>query len=50
MSEESLDLFEELFWSEVVKLAAELNLPVSYVEEEFVIEGEIVLPADDHSL
>ena len=49
MSEESLDLFEELFWSEVKALAAELNLPVSYVEEEFVIEGEIVLPADQET-
>ena len=35
--------FED-FWAQVETLAEELNLDVSYVEEEFIIEGEIVMP------
>jgi hypothetical protein len=35
--------FDE-FWAEVEALAKTLGLPVSYVEEEFVIEGELVSP------
>ena len=47
MSDESLDLFEQQFWSEVEAFAEELGLPVSYVEEEFVIMGELVRQAKD---
>ena len=35
--------FED-FWIEVEALALELGLNVSYVEEEFVVEGELVMP------
>ena len=51
MSDESLDLFEQEFWSEVEALAKELGVSASYIEEEFIIEGEIQYPgtpnADD---
>ena len=46
MSDESLDLFEQEFWSEVEELARELGVPTSYVEEEFVIMGELFYPND----
>lgn len=42
MSDESLDLFEQEFWAEVESFAKEMKLPVSYVEEEFVILGELI--------
>ena len=32
----------ELFWTEVNDYAKELNLPLSYVEEEFVIDGQLI--------
>ena len=32
----------ECFWLDVVDYAQELNLDTSYVEEEFVIEGELI--------
>ena len=35
--------FEE-FWAEVEELAKTLGLPVSYVEEEFIIDGELISP------
>ena len=35
--------FED-FWLEVETLAAELGLDVSYVEEEFIVEGELIMP------
>ena len=35
--------FED-FWTEVETLAAELGLDVSYVEEEFIVDGELVMP------
>ena len=38
MSDESLDLFEEQFWSEVEELATKLGVSTRYVEEEFIIE------------
>lgn len=44
MSDESLDLFEEEFWSEVEELAKELGVTTRYLEEEFIIEGELVHP------
>ena len=44
MSDESLDLFEQEFWSQVEELAAELGVSTRYVEEEFIIEVEIVRP------
>ena len=51
MSDESLDLFEEQFWSEVESLAKELGVSARYIEEEFIIEGELQYPgtppADD---
>ena len=46
MSDESLDLFEEQFWSEVEELATKLGVSTRYVEEEFIIEGEICYPKD----
>ena len=42
MTDESLDAFEEQFWSEVNRYADELELPVCYIEEEFCIEGELI--------
>ena len=42
MTDASLDLFEEHFWKEVNRYADEMELPVSYIEEEFCIEGELI--------
>ena len=42
MNDSSLDLFEEYFWKEVNQYADELELPVSYIEDEFCIEGELI--------
>ena len=39
---EEFDPFIEQFWKHVVEYAAELGLPVKYVEEEFVIDGELI--------
>ena len=44
--DENYDAFMEHFWRKVVEYAAELNLPVKYVEEEFVIDGELVKHLD----
>ena len=33
--------FEE-FYQTIVDYANELNLPISYVEEEFVVDGELI--------
>ena len=53
MSDESLDLFEQEFWSEVEALAEQLNVSTRYIEEEFIIEGELQYPgtppADDRT-
>ena len=46
MSDESLDLFEQEFWSQVEELAAELGVSTRYIEEEFIMEGEIVRPKE----
>ena len=35
--------FDE-FWGEVEALAKELGVTVRYVEEEFVLEGELIKP------
>jgi hypothetical protein len=40
--EGSLDPFIEQFWTHVVDYAAELGVSVKYVEEEFVIDGELI--------
>ena len=37
----SYDNFE-CFWEDVTAFAEQYRLPVSYVEEEFVIEGELI--------
>jgi len=42
MEDSSLDLFEEEFWSEVKEYAEKVGLPLSYVEDEFIILGELV--------
>jgi hypothetical protein len=42
MNDTSLDAFEEHFWKDVNNYADELELPVSYIEEEFCIEGELI--------
>jgi len=47
MSDESLDLFEQEFWSEVEEFAKEMGLPLTYVEEEFIIDGELIKQAKD---
>ena len=47
MSDESPDLFEQEFWSEVEEFAKEMNLPLTYVEEEFIIDGELIKQAKD---
>ena len=44
MSDESLDLFEQQFWSKVEELAYELGVTTRYIEEEFILEGELVFP------
>ena len=39
----------DYFWLEVCEYANKMNLPVAYVEEEFLIDGELVemkLPCD----
>jgi hypothetical protein len=42
MNDSSLDQFEQTFWKEVNRYADELELPVSYIEDEFCIEGELI--------
>jgi len=37
------ETFED-FWLEICELANELGVDVSYIEEEFIIEGELVKP------
>ena len=32
------------FWLEVKELADELGVPTSYIEEEFILEGELIRP------
>ncbi|WNL50983.1 hypothetical protein SCREM2_gp64 [Synechococcus phage S-CREM2] len=53
MSDESLDLFEQEFWSEVEALAEQLGVSTRYIEDEFIIEGELQYPgappADDRT-
>ena len=42
---DAIDKFEylfESFWEEVEEFAKEIGLHSSYVEEEFVIEGELI--------
>ena len=36
----------ENWWAEVVDYAAELELPIQYIEEEFVILGELIKHKD----
>jgi len=36
-----MDEFEE-FWQEVEAFAKEHNLPTRYVEEEFILDGELI--------
>lgn len=35
--------FED-FWLEVCELAEELGVSPSYIEEEFILEGELIRP------
>ncbi len=42
MNESTLDAFDEWWETEVNRYADELELPVSYIEEEFIIEGELI--------
>ena len=32
----------ELFWAEVEEYAKHMDLPLHYVEEEFIIDGDLV--------
>jgi hypothetical protein len=41
MNETSLDMFVEKWWEDAEALAAELELTVDYVIDEFVINGEL---------
>ena len=41
-SDSELEKEIENFYTEIVEYAEELKLPVSYVEEEFVILGELI--------
>jgi hypothetical protein len=41
MNETSLDLFVEKWWEDAEILAAELELTLDYVIDEFVINGEL---------
>ena len=41
-SDEELEKEIENFYSEIVEYAEQLKLPVSYVEDEFVILGELI--------
>ena len=40
--ESDLEAEYEAFWTEVVDYATELGLPIAYIEEEFVIFGELL--------
>ena len=42
MNKDSLDAFEQWWETEVNRYADELELPLRYVEEEFIIEGELI--------
>ena len=42
---DAIDKFEylfEAFWEEIEEFAKELSLHSSYIEEEFVIDGELI--------
>ena len=34
----------ESFWMEICELADELGVDVSYIEDEFILEGELIRP------
>ena len=43
--QDAIDKFEylfEAFWEDLEEYADEMNLPTWYVEEEFVIDGELI--------
>ena len=42
MNDSTVDAFIDWWETEVNRYADELELPVSYIEEEFIIEGELV--------
>ena len=42
MEPETLDAFEEWWHNEVEAYATAMNLPIHYVEEEFVLDGELI--------
>ena len=42
MTEDSLDLFEVQFWSLVKRYADEVGVSTRYVEDEFILDGELI--------
>lgn len=46
IGDDELDPFIQQFWTHVVDYAAELGVSVKYVEEEFVIDGELIKHTD----
>lgn len=37
----------ENFWLDIIEYADEIGVPVSYVEDEFVVLGELIKPQQD---
>lgn len=46
ISDDEIDPFIKQFWTHVVDYAAELGVSVKYVEEEFIIDGELIKHTD----
>ena len=44
MNSTTLDAFEAWWEDEVMAFAVEANLPLHYVEEEFILDGELIKP------
>jgi len=42
MNDSTVDAFIEWWETEVNRYADSLELPVSYIEEEFIIDGELI--------
>ena len=47
MNDTTLDSFEAWWEDTVMTFAHEHNLPLHYVEEEFIIDGELIEPKKD---
>lgn len=40
--EETEDLMFDVFWMDILEYADKIGYPTSYVEEEFLIDGELI--------